>query len=389
MRVLLIHERYRQAGGEDAVFAAESALLEAAGCQVSRLVADNHTIAAGQSGLALALGAIWSRQGRQQVVRAIREHRPDVVHVHNWFPLLSPAIHSAIRAQGVPVVQTLHNFRLLCLNGLFFRAGSPCEDCLTRKLKWPGVARRCYRDDRRASAAVAAMNLVHWTLGTWSTQVNHFLTYSEFSRDRFITAGLPAERISVTHNTAADPGPAAASWDHPRRGALFIGRLAEGKGATTLIRAWHNMDEPLIVVGDGPLAADLRAQAGENVTFLGACPPAQVSLLLSATRLLCVPSDCYEQQPLVVAEAAAHGVPVLASAHGGLGASIEPGRNGHHATAGDVASWQREAAALLARPDYLSQLGHQARALYQSRHAPATVVAARLALYSRLVDTVP
>lgn len=388
MRLLLIHERYRQRGGEDAVFEDEAALLAASGCRVERLEVDNHDIDPRAGGLALAARAIWSRRGRTLVDDAISEFRPDIVHVHNWFPLLSPAIHSAIHRRGVPLVQTLHNFRLACLNGLMFRDGAPCQDCLTRALKWPGVARRCYRNDIKASAAVALLLAVHRGLGTWTRRVDRFLAYSDFARQRFIAAGLPAGRIERADNCAPDPGAAAAGWDHPRAGALFVGRLSDEKGIATLLQAWRGLDHRLTIVGDGPLAEPLRRTAagigGDRIAFLGACPPETVSRLLTGTRLVCVPSSCYEQQPRIIAEAGAHGVPVLAAGHGGVGAAIVDGVTGRHAPPGDVAAWADAAARLLADPGHLAALGAAARTHYLARHAPPVVAAARINLYCQL-----
>lgn len=384
MRILMIHERYQQHGGEDAVFDTESALLEAAGCEVERLIVDNRQIAHKRAGLSLAANALWSPSGRAQVAKAVGTFKPDVTHVHNWFPLLSPAIHSAIRTQGVPVVQTLHNFRLMCLNGLFFRDGAPCEDCLHSVVKWKGIARRCYRDDAKASAAVAAMDLLHWGLGTWRRHVDQFLTYSDFSRQRFIAAGLPADRIAVTHNAVPDPGGAAASWDRPRMGAVYIGRLSAEKGIETLVRAWRGIGHRLSVVGDGPLAPQLQAEASDEVSFLGWRDQGFISHLLSQSQLACIPSHCYEQQPRVIAEAAAHGVPVLASDHGGMHSFIQNGITGQRTPPGNADAWRQAAINLLGHPDHLAAMGAANREIYLTRHCPDAVVGQRIALYSRL-----
>ncbi|BAE50244.1 glycosyltransferase family 4 protein [Paramagnetospirillum magneticum] len=389
MRILIIHERYRQRGGEDAVFDTESALLEERGCVVERLVADNDHIDETRGGLALAANAVWSTDGRGRVRRKVQEFRPDIVHIHNWFPLFSPAIHGAIRAEGVPVVQTLHNFRLMCLNGLFLRDGQPCEDCLGSPLAWRGVLRRCYRDDTKASAAVAAMNCWHHLAGTWRRNVDLFLVGSDFARRRFVAAGLPAERIALKPNTVCDPGAEAASWRRPRRGAVFLGRLSPEKGIADLIRAWRDMGHRLTIVGDGPLAAALRAEASSEVDFAGWQDPARVSSILSEAALLCLPSRCYEQWPLVVAEAAAHGLPILASDLGALESLVEEDVTGKRVTPGDVDAWRDAARTLLDSPALLAAMGQNARQVYACRYSPQVVTDLLLGHYARLRASPP
>ncbi|MFN3076604.1 MAG: glycosyltransferase family 4 protein [Alphaproteobacteria bacterium] len=387
MRLLMIHERYRQRGGEDRAFDTETAMLEARGCQVERLVVDNADIDERRGGLALAVNAAWSQSGRERVREAVRRFRPHLAHIHNWFPLLSPSIHSAIRAQGVPVVQTLHNFRLLCLNGLMFREGGLCEDCREDRLKWRGVLRRCYREDTKASAAVAAMILLHRGLGTWRRQVDLFLAFSEFSRQYFIAGGLPADRIAIKPNAVPDPGSDAASWRRPRSGAVFIGRLSPEKGIAELLRAWHGVDHRLTVVGEGPLAEPLRAMAPPQVEFTGWCRPEAISAILSEAALVCVPSRCHEQGPLVVAEAAAHGVPVLASDLGALRRLVIPGETGvllpPPEPGRDPLVWRSEAIRLLRSLELLSTLGGRAREVYLERYSPDAVMDQLLACYAR------
>ncbi|MBI3446891.1 MAG: glycosyltransferase family 4 protein [Magnetospirillum sp.] len=389
MRILIIHERYRQRGGEDRVFDLESAMLEARGCQVERLIIDNRDIRDGQGQLALAANALWSRKGRSLVRDAVRRFRPQVAHIHNWFPLLSPSIHSAIREDGIPVVQTLHNFRNLCLNGLFFRDGAPCEDCLDSSLKWRGVLRRCYRDDIRASATVAALTLLHHHLGTWRRHVDLFLAYSEFSRQRFIAGGLPADRIAIKPNTTPDPGEDAASWRHPRRGAVYVGRLSEEKGIGDLVRAWRDMGHTLTVVGDGPLGEQLRAEASSEVEFVGWRSPEEVSVLLARAALVCVPSLCYEQWPMAVTEAAAHGVAVLASNFGAMGRLIKPRHTGDLVPVGDIRAWRDQAVGLLNAPERLAAMGSAARQSYLDQYSPPSVTDQLLAHYHRLVESRP
>lgn len=378
MRILMIHERYRQPGGEDTVFETEAALLEAHGCVVERLVADNRSIDEDHNRLKLAVGAVWSAAEKAKVQAVVRRFRPDVAHVHNWFPLLSPAIHGAIRAEGVPVVQTLHNFRLMCLNGLFFRDGTVCDACSGARLPWRGVLRRCYRGHLGASATVAAMITAHRLRGTWQRDVDLFLALNEFSRRQFIAAGVPAEKLAVKSNVIADPGVAAAAWDRPRAGAVFVGRLSPEKGIRDLVAGWQNVGHRLTVIGTGPLEDEIRALASPEVDVLGWCDPARVSSLLAGAAVVCVPSRCYEQAPMALLEATAHGVPVLVADVGIYGALAEREGFGLAVPVADPQAWRRQAIALLQDPVALAAKGHQARRWYHDHCSPA--VSARVLL---------
>src|SRR5436190_17345829 len=196
MKVLVAHNYYQQAGGEDQCFAAEVDLLRANGQEVIEYRADNHAID-GMSRLSVAARTIWNRKTYREVRALIRDHRPQVAHFHNTFPLISPAAYYAARAERVGVIQTLHNFRLLCPNALFFRDGRVCEDCLGKSVPWPGVVHKCYRDSRSASAAVTTLLTVHRVLGTWHQAVDTYIALTETSRRKFVEGGLPVDKVVV------------------------------------------------------------------------------------------------------------------------------------------------------------------------------------------------
>jgi len=384
MRVLLVHERYRLRGGEDVAVEAEEALLREHGVDVASLIEDNKRIQGGGT-LGLALRSIWSREGYDLVSRAIAAHRPDIVHVHNTFPLLSPAVYDAIRAHGLPVIQTLHNFRLLCANGFLLKQGTPCQECLTRLVKWPAVAHACYRGDRKASAAVAAIVGIHKALGTWRNKVDLLLALNPHSRDLFIEGGLPPDRVAVCPPAVRDPGPPAASASD-RRGALFVGRLSPEKGIETLIEAWRGVDMPLDVVGEGPLSERLARQAPAHVRFHGGLSASGVSAAMTRAAVLMFPSLWYESFGLVVAEAMAHGLPVLASSGGSVMHMLEDGVSGRFARPGDVADWRAKATAMMAQPDMLHRMGAAARRTFETRFSTAPAFARRMELYQGLLN---
>ena len=260
-RVLLVHNSYRQPGGEDRVFATEAQILRERGHEVFTYTRQNPR-EGGAALLRLAAQAFWNQRAYIDLSRLIRSTKPDVVHLHNTFPLISPAACYAARRVGVPIVQTLHNYRLFCTNGLFFRDGRPCEDCLHKGVPWPAVIHACYRDSCTASLA-GSNAAVHAAVGTWTAQVDRFIALTEFSRQKFIARGLAADTIVVKPNVV-HPDPSAGVGDG--RFALFVGRLSHEKGIVSLLATWRQITGlmPLTIVGDGPLAPLVARAVAEN-----------------------------------------------------------------------------------------------------------------------------
>lgn len=323
MRVLILHSRYRSSApsGENRVVDDEVRLLEEAGHAVSVWTPSPE----GLHGLDLVrtgAGAVWSRKSVAEVRRLVRRRRPDVIHCHNVFPLLSPAVLRAASDDGAAVVMTLHNYRLLCLPATFVRDGRVCEDCLGRS-PWPGVLHRCYRGSAAASAAIATSLVVHRRLGTFN-RTTLYLAVSDFVRRKHIEAGWPGDRIRVKSNFA---------WSAPRREGpgryfLYLGRLSAEKGLPDLLEAWRGVGYPLWIVGDGPDAGELKAAAPAGVEFRGSVPPSEVPELLRHARALVLPSLCYEGQPRSMLEAYSAGVPAVATRHGSLSELVADGTSG-------------------------------------------------------------
>lgn len=382
MRVLIIHERYRHRGGEDVAVDAELTLLRQGGVEVDLLLEDNQRV---QGGLGVARHLIWSSEGHAAATQAIRRFRPDIVHVHNTFPLLSPAVHDAAQALGVPTVQTLHNFRLLCANALLLRDGKSCEDCLGRLVPWPGIVHACYRDSVVASTAMAALIGAHKLMGTWQRKVDRFIALSPSSARTLVAGGLPADRVVISPPVVPDPGPAPAGNDD-RAGVLFVGRLSPEKGLATVLAAWRHLQVPLDVIGDSPAEDGAALDIPPGVRFLGRQSPAEVSQAMARAALLVFPTLCRENFPLVVAEALAHGLPVLASSGGAVESMIEEGVTGHLIPPHEPAVWSRMIGQLMDDPALLRRMGKAGRAAYESRYAPAHILAERLALYRQVLD---
>ena len=336
MHILLAHNHYKLPGGEDQCVAAETAMLKAHGHRVTLYCLSNEATD-NMGRLQIADRMLWSQQAYLDIQRLVRADRPDVVHFHNTFPLISPAAYYAARAEGVPVVQTLHNFRLLCVNALLFRDGRPCEDCLG-KIPWRGVAHKCYRDSRAVSTAVATMITAHRASGTWRNAVDTYIALSEFSRRKFIEGGLPADRIAVKSNFLF-PQPDAGAGDGGY--AVYVGRLSAEKGVETLLKAWRLLGHavPLKIAGDGPLAPTVVKATAQNpaIEWLRDLPHEKVYDLIGAAACLILPSECYEGAlPRVIIEAFAKGTPVITSGHGAMADMINDGGNGLRFVPGDA-----------------------------------------------------
>jgi glycosyltransferase involved in cell wall biosynthesis len=321
LSVLSAHNYYQQPGGEDRGFIYEAALLEAHGNTVVRYSDHNHRI--GKAQLGVVCGTVWSVPSYRQLGAVARSYRFDVAHFHNTFPLISPSGYYAVRGARIPIVQTLQNYRLLCPGATLTREGTICEDCIDRRSLVPAVRHGCYRESRAATAAVSAMLLTHRALGTWQVAVDAYIAVSEFGRRKFIKGGLPPERIFVKPNfIPSDAGPGDGAGDY----ALFVGRLAEEKGIRALAQAWAALsDLRLIVAGDGPL---LSTPWPENVTALGSQNQEQVLSLMRNARMLVFPSIWYECAPMVIVEALACGLPVIASDLGSIPEFVRDHYNG-------------------------------------------------------------
>jgi len=317
MRVLQLHTRYRQGGGEDAAVRSEAAALRQAGHVVYQHVVTNPD-SASSAALTLA-GAVWNPLSARRIAALVDTFNPDIAHVHNTWFALSPSVLHALRRRAVPVVMTVHNYRLACANALFFRDGVPCEDCLGRR-PWPAIRHRCYRNNLATSALAATSIGVHQSLGTWSHNVDRFLVLSEFARTRMLRAGLPASKVVLATNFVGDPG--GRSSPPSRSGVvLFVGRLSPEKGLDILLHAWRTAAPEglqLVVVGDGPDRHASEFGAPADVCFLGRQPASEIRRLMLSARALVIPSTWYEGQPMVALESLAAGTPLIVSDIGGL-----------------------------------------------------------------------
>lgn len=382
LRVLVVHNAYQLRGGEDSVVESELALLHEHGHEVDLLLRHNDDVN-GLPGLSVARQTLWSSETLIAMQRRIAMFRPDVIHVHNTLPLVSPSVFWAADRAGVPVVQTLHNFRLMCPQATFLRDGRVCEDCLGR-VPWPALKHRCYRGSVVQTGAVTAMVMLHRGLGTWQGKVTRYIALNEFCRGKFIEGGLPAERMDVKPNFVDHL--TQPQW-RERSGGLYVGRLSVEKGVATLIEAMQaHPAHGIQVVGSGPLEGDLAtATAG---VWLGVRPLAEVLQRLSSAAFLVLPSACYEGFPRTLVEAYACGVPVIASRHGSLKELVHEGRTGLLFEPGDAAGLVKCIRWAQAHPEAMLDMGRAARAEYELRYTPQRNHEQLTAIYRRAISDV-
>ncbi|HEY8371041.1 MAG TPA: glycosyltransferase [Thermodesulfobacteriota bacterium] len=380
--MLVAHNSYQQAGGEDAAFAADGAILRQHGHEVIEYREDNREV--DRIGRAtLAARTIWSRASVRRLGEVLRRARPDVAHFHNTFLLISPSAYYACRDAGVPVVQTLHNYRLLCPGSNFYRDGHVCEACLGRRAPYLGAVHGCYRGSRAQSGVVAAMLAVHRWLGTWQDRVDRYIVLTQFARRKFIAGGLPPHKIAIRPNFVhPDPGPG----EHRGGYALYVGRLSPDKGIATLLEAWRRLADPppLKVVGSGPLDP-LMADLPRGVEWLGYQPKPRVLALMQEAAFLVFPSELYEGFPMTIAEAFATGLPVLASGHGAMHEIVADGRTGRHVAPGDAEHLASVVAWAARHPAALREMGKRARAEFEARYTSERSYEALVRIYDEAI----
>lgn len=372
MKIVLVHNQYQSPGGEDVVFAQELKLLERAGHQVvlyqrSNQELEQHSFA---QRLALPKNIISAGDSKRELARLLVSEKPQLVHIHNTFVMVSPSIYTACQEANIPVIQTLHNYRLLCPAASLFRDGRVCEECIQHNL-WRSVRYGCYRDSRWSTSAVALMLAVHRNQHTWDRKVNTYIALTEFARQKFVEGGLPADRIFVKPNFVhPDPGMRVGSRDY----AVYAGRLSPEKGVSTLMAAWERLrDRPkLLIIGDGPERQRLESQVAErglkDVSFLGHLTREETIATIGKARCLVVPSECYETFLLAIIEAFACGTPVICSRMGAMEEIVSDRRFGLHFTGGDSADLAAKVEWAWGHPDEMQVMGQQARREYEAKY---------------------
>lgn len=380
MKVLLAHNFYQSSSpsGEDVVYRNEAELLKSRAVEVVSYERHNDDISGTFGKIEATFSMVWSKKTYHEVTALINKEKPDLAHFHNIWYLISPSAYYACRDAGVPVVQTLHNFRIFCANGLLLRDGKVCNDCLGRP-PWRGVLHGCFRGSRFSSLPVAITEAFHQFRRTWTDRVDAYIALTDFGRNKLIECGLPGEKIFVKPNFLQEP---ANSINTSRDYAVFIGRLSQEKGVDVLIDSLKSLESSnprslkpfsLKVIGDGPLRHCLEEKVRDQglkqtVDFLGKRPHVECMQLLREARFLIVPSICYENFPLTIVEAFACGKPVLASSHGAMGAIVEHEKTGLLFPAGDSRKLAETLSIMMSDADLCVRMGRNARLEYENRY---------------------
>ena len=368
MRIVIAHNRYKFAGGEDTVMRSEVEMLRGAGHDVELLEADNCVIDGTVAKIAAAGSLFHSSSSSRRMTELLRRFRPDILHIHNWFPLLSPSIISAAIAEGVPVVQTLHNFRMFCANGILYRDGKVCDDCAGRALPLGAVLHGCYSGSRVGSAIVTAAFSYHRIAHTWDS-VSTFIAVSEYQRALLIRGGVPSAQIVVKPNFVKNPGkPGAGDGGY----ALFVGRLTPQKGIRTILRAWagNNIAMPLTIMGDGPLAEEVRTATKSlpRVQYVGQRTTEEVHAAMAGAKFLIFSSESYEPFALTIVEAFSQGTPVLAADVASVAELVKHGGTGFRFAPSDPDDLAAKASLFMADPAGYQEMRRECRRIYDERY---------------------
>jgi len=369
LNIVSVHNRYLVAGGEYQVFESEARLLREHGHHVTQIEEQNAYPDSMSKKIGMAADCVWSRRWNREFRALLQKLRPDVVHVHNFFPRFSPSIYYACRRENVSVVQTLHNYRLLCAAAELYRDGKVCEECLDHSVL-RGVRYGCYQGSRLGTAMVTLMAGVHRSLRTWTNMVDCYLALTEFSREKMISGGLPAERIRVKPNfVLPDPGPKSGTGDY----ALFVGRLVNSKGVLAMLDAWKQLPSvPLHIVGDGPCREQIEAEQKNgtvpSVTYCGRLPRADTLAAMKNARFLIFPSEWYEGFPVTIAEAFASGVPVVCTRLGAMQEIVSDGVTGLHFQVGDTQDLRRKTEWAWSHPEEMDIMGRRARQEFERKY---------------------
>jgi glycosyltransferase involved in cell wall biosynthesis len=414
LHIVMLHNRYQYAGGEDVAMGADIELLREYGHRVTLIEFDNEIIKqySKLDKLKLFAETAWNFRVYREIRSQLQALRPDLVHVQNFFPLFSPSVHAAARSLNIPTIQHLHNFRLGCLNGYLLRDGKVCESCVGKN-PWRGVVHKCYRDSRIASLAVWGMLTLNRWRRTWWRDVDSFITPSNFAAAKLKEIGIPSDRLYVKPNLVNLKDDATSLLESPAQDAepkalsvtnlrgictspvfLFIGRLSAQKGLNTLLQAWADLnmaDWQLKIVGEGAERLNLEQfadRAGlKNIEFLGYLTPPEITSVMRSAVALVVPSQSYETFGLVAIEAFARGKPVLASDLGALSELVSSGHNGFLIPHDQVSAWTELLLWCGTHDQEMQNMGANAYLTYQQIYTRSANYQKLMAIYDRVLNT--
>jgi len=377
-RILIVHNRYQKRGGEDLVVEAEEELLSQNGHEVKLYEKNNKSITA-MSKTRLVIETIWSFRTKKNICTIIEQFQPDIIHVHNTFPLISPSIYWAASQYGIPVVQTLHNFRLFCPQAMLLREGRICEDCVG-SFPWSSIVHKCYHASLLQTSVVASALTMHRLIKTYENKVSAYIALTDFSKNKFVQAGMSANNIYVKPNFVKIP----YIESKRRENGLFVGRLSPEKGLACLMAAVNRMPGINInIIGAGEMRGKLESCS--QLKLHGWKDANEVYSAMRSASYLVVPSIWYETFGLIVIEAFANGLPVLASKIGALSELISDGETGLLFEAGSAKSLAEKIAWAESHTDELIRMGKCARQEYEAKYSPQTNYEQLMKIYEHIL----
>jgi glycosyltransferase involved in cell wall biosynthesis len=384
MKILQVHNHYQFSGGEDTVFSNEYKLLTYYGHEVIQFTKsnkdiDNYNIFQKSK---LFFNAVYSRSAFEVVLKIIQENKPDVCHVHNTLTLITPSVYYACKEMGVPVVQTLHNYRLMCSNAYLFRNGKVCEECIGKSL-YHSVKYGCYRNSRLQTFVLARTLEWNKRQGTWNNLIDAYIALTEFSKQKFIEGGIQENKIFVKPNFLfEDPG-----YSEKNEGDfLFAGRLDVTKGFNVLIKAAEKLpDVKFKVAGDGILRSNLDGVL--NIEYLGQLNRNDLILELKKSGAIIFPSVLYETFGLSIIESFACGKPVIASNLGVMAEIIENGRTGLLFEPGNVDDLVKKILWAKNNPEKMKEMGLNARKEFEEKYTPEKNYKILMNIYEKVIES--
>lgn len=387
MKILFIHNRYKQYGGEDVAVESETSVLAEKGHEVKTLFFDNKPINGFGSRIKIGFSSVYNFSSARKVSNAIKEFNPDIIHIHNLFFIASPSVLYAANKQRIPVVLTLHNYRLICANALLLRDNQVCELCVHKKFPVSGIRYKCYRNSASQSALVTVITGIHKLLGNWKNKISTFITLNEFSRSKLLYSSLkiPAEKMITKANFVPDPGEGTGQREDF---FLFAGRIVKEKGVHILAKTFSNMPQQrILIIGDGPEKISLEQEFKKypNISFAGQMDKLEVKDHMKRCKAFICPSIWYEGAPLTIIEAFATGTPVIASRLGSMAESITDGFNGLHFTAGDPNDLQNKIEIFLKETESNKMFYTNARQTYLEKYHPDIHYVSILKIYEAAI----
>lgn len=385
MRIIMIHNKYQYQGGEDTVFQAESDLLLQQGHSVEQLVFDNKLIQSAIDKFILAIKGIYNSKSARELEKLIVRFGPDIIHTHNFFPLASPSVFFIAKKYNIPTVVTLHNFRLVCPSATLYYDGKIYEENIHKLLPWHAIVKGVYRDSKLQTAGLALITSFHNVFGTWRSKVDKFIVLTEFAKRKFKDSVLRVNenQFEVKSNFVEDYG----YGDRMREDFFIVGRLSEEKGIDVALMALSYVNFRLVIIGDGPLKADIvsAAKLNPNIEYLGFQKKATIIEYLKRCKALLFPSVCYEGFSMAILEAFSTGTPVIASNLGSMAEIVQDGDNGLHFNPGNAQDLGAKIALLQGDLDLAKRLSMNARKTYLRNYTPGINYQKLINIYSQLL----